>query len=65
MKQEVPTVLPQGYKFHWCGILYHIVLSFLDAERLYYVVKYYGKRKQWWHYEVFSRDMMEDIIKNF
>lgn len=64
MKQEIPIELPQGYKFYWCGTLYHIVLSFLDAGRLRYVVKHYGKRKQWWHYEVISSVEMEDILRN-
>lgn len=65
MKQEIPIVFPQGYKFHWCGILYHVVLSFLDAGHLHYVVKYYGKRKQWWHYEVISSVAVEDILRNY
>ena len=33
---------------------YHIVLSFDDNGDTYYVVKYYGIYKQWWHYEIWS-----------
>ena len=39
--------------------LYHIVLTFEDNGKKYYVVKFYGKYKQWWHYEVWSDLEME------
>lgn len=42
-----PLKRPRDYK-------YHIVLSFEDNGALYYVVKYYGIYKQWWHYEIWS-----------
>ena len=57
-------ILPRGYKYHFRGYLYHVVLSFQDSgnEDTMYVVKYYGKHKQWWHYEVISATMLQDII---
>lgn len=33
---------------------YHLVLSFEDQGETYYVVRYYGIHKQWWHYEVWD-----------
>lgn len=33
---------------------YHRVLTFEDNGKTYHVVKFYGKYKQWWHYEVMS-----------
>ena len=38
---------------------YHLVLSFEDNGRMYYVVKYFGRYKQWWHYEVISWDELQ------
>lgn len=32
----------------------HLVLPFEDQGETYYVVRYYGKHKQWWHYEVWD-----------
>lgn len=43
-KRSIPQ---SGYK-------YHIVLSFNDAGQTFFVVKYYGKYKQWWHYEIWD-----------
>lgn len=37
---------------------YHIVLSFEDLGETYYVVRYYGKYKQWWHYEIWDSRTM-------
>lgn len=33
---------------------YHFVLEFEDNGERFYVVKYYGIHKQWWHYEIWS-----------
>ena len=38
---------------------YHIVLTFQDNGETYYVVKYYGIYKQWWHYEVWDADRLD------
>ena len=38
--------------FRWKDRKYHFVLSFDDNGETLYVVKYYGKYRQWWHYEV-------------
>ena len=37
---------------------YHLVLSFEDQGETYYVVRYYGKHKQWWHYEIWDSRTM-------
>ena len=29
-------------------------MTFEDCGEVFVVVKYYGKRKRWWHYEVWS-----------
>ena len=33
---------------------YHLILSFEDNGKVFYVVKYYGIHKQWWHYEIWD-----------
>lgn len=57
-------LLPRGFKYHFGDYLYHVMLSFQDSETedIMYVVKYYGKHKQWWHYEVISATMLNYII---
>lgn len=51
-------VLPIGHTFRYDGYKYHVVGIFTDDhgndDGCLYVVKYYGKHKQWWHYEVWS-----------
>ncbi len=42
-----PTRKARDYK-------YHIVLEFNDNGDTFYVVKYYGIHKQWWHYEIWD-----------
>lgn len=50
--------IPQGdYK-------YHLVLSFEDNGCFFYVVKYYGRYKQWWHYEVWDELTMDFNTKH-
>jgi len=46
---------PRDYK-------YHIVLSFEDNGETFYVVKYYGIHKQWWHYEIWDSWTMDNNI---
>ena len=43
------TYRPRDYK-------YHLVLSFQDNGETFFVVKYYGKYKQWWHYEIWDEE---------
>lgn len=49
-------VLPLGHTFRYNGRKYHVMLWFRDeqADDFLYVMKYYGKHEQWWHYEVWS-----------
>lgn len=55
-KKLTHEVLPIGHTFRWNGYKYHVVLWFRDkhTDDFLYVMKYYGKHKQWWHYEVWS-----------
>ena len=39
------SIRPYEYK-------YHLVTSFEDKGDVFYVVRYYGIYKQWWHYEI-------------
>ena len=45
---------PVGSTWRWLDYKYHLVLVFEDGDDTLLVVKYYGKRKQWWHYEVWT-----------
>lgn len=42
---------------------YHHVTDFVDNGEVFVVVKYYGKRLQWWHYEVWDKDEYEEYIR--
>lgn len=53
----------KGDKFRCDGYLYHIVLPFEDNGEMLYVVKYYGKYRKWWHYDVFSEFKIEDYYE--
>lgn len=51
-------LLPIGYTFEYDGYKYHVVAIVKDEhgnrDEVLYILKYYGKRKQWWHYEVWE-----------
>jgi len=47
--KKIVSRMPVGTKFKHNGYLKH-VLAIVDEDRI--VVKYFGKHKQWWHYEV-------------
>lgn len=38
---------------------YHVVTTFEDRGATFYVVRYYGRYKQWWHYEIWTEDDMK------
>lgn len=42
---------------------YHIVLEFEDNGNKYIVFKYYGRYKQWWHYQIERRRYVESGFK--
>lgn len=46
--------IPKGMTFHYDGHKYHFVDYHLDGDEDLYIVKYYGKREQWWHYEILT-----------
>ena len=53
--------------FHWMGYKYHYVTSIEDCGSTLHVVKYFGRHKQWWHYEVWSDLILQctlDIIRD-
>ena len=56
-------VLKPGHKFHYDGYLYHVVLPFEDNGEQLYVMKYYGKHKQWWHYEIWSAAEYDIVVE--
>lgn len=35
---------------------YHLVQTIEDDGKTFYIVKFYGKYRQWWHYEIWSED---------
>ena len=49
-----------SFRFH--DRRYHLVLPFEDNGQQYYILKYYGRYKQWWHYEVVSDSMYEWML---
>ena len=51
------SIRPYEYK-------YHLVLSFEDKGEIFYVVRYYGIYKQWWHYEIWGSWTMAFNKKN-
>ena len=40
-----------------------VVNIFEDDGRSYIVYKYFGIHRRWWHYEVKSRSMLEEMLK--
>ena len=51
--------LKVGDKFRDIKCLYHIVNIFEDNGETFIVFKYFGKHKQWWHYELKSQHRMD------
>ena len=49
--------------FHWCRAKYHYVTSFEDGGSTQHVVKFFGRYKQWWHYEVWSDDSLRYTLE--
>lgn len=63
MRKPLPKILPDGFKYRRDERLYHVVMHFTDCGDLMYVVKFYGRYRQWWHYEVESDFMLKDFLK--
>jgi hypothetical protein len=57
-KEVKHEILSIGHTFRYRDSKYHVIAVVDDAngnnEGILYVIKYYGKYKQWWHYEVWS-----------
>ena len=45
---------PLKTEFRYGDRLYHYVKTIEDDGKVLYVVKFFGKYKQWWHYEIWS-----------
>ena len=48
---EIPAI---GSTWRYDGYKYHVVAIVNDGDEVLIVVKYFGKRRQWWHYEVWD-----------
>lgn len=46
-------------KYHYYGLVYHYVATVVDDGQRVYIVKYFGKRKRWWHYEAIPEYALE------
>lgn len=44
------------------SLKYHVVETIEDKGELLLIIKYYGRRKQWWHYEI---KHLWDVIERF
>lgn len=60
-------IRPIGHTFHRRGYKYHIIGHCYDENRndkmFIYMTKYYGKHKQWWHYEAITAEEYDLDIK--
>lgn len=57
MIKKYDTFRDRDYKYH--------VVTILDEEpETQVVIKYYGKRKQWWHYEIKALWVIERSLKD-
>lgn len=63
------TILPNGFSYKGRDYRYYIVTHFFDdsngSNELYYVVRYFGKRRQYWHYEVKDEDDVTYEIERY
>ena len=62
-KLDIAT-LEKGTKFRYKRYLYHVVDKCDDNGTILIVAKYFGKYKQWWHYEVFEADRFEGLVED-
>ena len=46
-------------QYHYSNLLYHYVATIVDDGQRVHIVKYFGKRKRWWHYETLPDDVLE------
>lgn len=58
-------VRPVGTTFRYQGRKYHVIGHIQDTEKdmFVYVVRFYGKYKQWWHYEAITAQEYDDLFK--
>jgi len=54
-EKEFHKIVPVGFTYRYNGYKYHLAGFFFDEGTDFYIVKYYGKYRQWWHYEIITR----------
>ena len=57
------ATLKRGTKFRYQGYLHHVVDKCNDNGTTLIVVKYFGKYKKWWHYDIMEADDFEERVK--
>ena len=55
--------LKKGTKFRYQGYLYHVVDKCDDNGTILIIVKYFGKYKKWWHYEILEADDFDERVE--
>ena len=58
------ATLKRGTKFRYQGYLYHVLCVCGDNDTTLIIVKYFGKYKKWWHYEIMEADRFEELVGN-
>lgn len=56
------ATLKKETKFRYKDYLYHVVGKSEDNDTILIIVKYFGKYKKWWHYEIFEADSFEELV---
>ena len=56
------ATLKKGTKFRYKRYPYHVVDKCEDNDTILIIVKYFGKYKKWWHYEIFEADHFEELV---
>lgn len=57
------ATLKKGTKFRYKGYLYHVVDKCDDNGTILIIVKYFGKYKKWWHYEILEADDFDERVE--
>lgn len=50
------SLVDMKLKYHYYGLVHHYVATIVDNGLRVHIVKYFGKRKRWWHYEALPDD---------
>lgn len=67
--QNNETIFPNGFTFRDRDYKYHVVTHFYDNSNgeteLFYVVKYFGKKRKYWHFEIQCEDDVKYYIEKY